>query len=226
MNSNKKTGRIAGVLLLLIFFLGITIFQFLQGAFLFSEDFLIAASENSIKLILSVLLGVLSGTASIFVAIILLPIFKKQHYSLAFLYVAFCILNFITIMIDNYGVISMLEFSKEYVKNTADVSNSLKIMGAVLSQNHWWTHHFYLLISCFPVFVLYYILFVSKLIPRFLSVFGVIAVVLMFIQVLASIFGHSISMDMLLPIALIQLTLPIYLIFKGLKSSELEIVSN
>lgn len=78
----------------------------------------------------------------------------------------------------------------------------------------------YLLISCFPVFVLYYTLFKSKLVPKIISVFGILAVSLMFIEEVFSFFGNSISMNMLLPMALIQLTLPIWLLIKGLNSES------
>lgn len=220
MNSIKKRSRIAGVLLLIIFFIGIFIFQFLQGAILFSEDFAALTSENDNKIILSVLLGVFSGIASIIVSILLLPIFKKYNFNLAYLYVALCIINFIAIMIDNYSVISMLEFSYEYVKNESDISRSIIMMKNIIYQKHWWTHYFYLLISCLPVFILYYSLFKSKLIPRALSIFGIFAVLLMAIQVIAAIFKNSISMDMMLPLAIIQLALPFWLIFKGLKKNS------
>jgi hypothetical protein len=63
---------------------------------------------------------------------------------------------------------------------------------------------------------------VSKLIPKVLSIVGIIAVILMFIEILFSILGHSISMNMLLPIGLIQLILPLWLLFKGLKFPVLE----
>lgn len=226
MSSNKKTGRIAGVLLLFIFISGVTIFQFLQSAVLSSKDFVIAASENENQLIASTVLGLFSGIASIIVAIILLPIFKKHHFNLAVLYVAFCLFNFVAIMIDNYSVLSMLEFSKISVKNTDEVSSVIKMMETLLYQEHIWTHYFYLLISCFPVFVLFANLFVSKLVPRILSGFGVVAAVLMFIEILATIFGQSISSNMMLPIGLIQLIFPFWLMFKGLKSSKLELVTD
>lgn len=77
MNSNKKTGRIAGALLLFIFISGVTTFQFLQGTILSSKDFVIATSENENQLILSTILGLFSGAASIIVAVIFLPIFKN-----------------------------------------------------------------------------------------------------------------------------------------------------
>jgi hypothetical protein len=224
MDSNQKAGRITGVLLLFVFISGIITFQYLQGPVLFAEDFITKTSANSNKVISSILLGIFSGLASIIVAIILLPIFKKYNAYLAYAYVAFCILNFVSIMIDNLSVIALLELSQDFVKNGAVNSETFKIMGTLVYQKHWWTHYLFLLISCVPVFVLYYTLFISKLVPRILSIFGIIAVGLMFIEMLCSILGHSIGMDMLIPIGLIQLILPLWLIYKGLYSSKLKAV--
>lgn len=225
MYSNKKTGRIAGVLLLFTFIAGIIIFQFLQNSVLSSKDFAIVALESENKLIFSTILGTFSGIASIIVAVLLLPVFKKNHIYLAFLYFAFCIVNFVAIMIDNHNVLEMLEFSRAFAKNTDETYNSINIMKTVIAKKHLWTHYFYLLVSCFSVFALYYTLFVSKLVPRILSSFGLFSVLLMFIQVMAIIFKQSISMDMMIPIALIQLVFPIWLIFKGLYTSKPENVS-
>ena len=223
MYTNQKAGRISGVLFLFVFISGVVIFQVLQGPVLFSDDFLTTTSENANTIIGSVLLSMLSGVASIIIAILLLPIFKRYSYYLTFLYLAFCILNFIAIMLDNVSVVSMLELSNDYVNNGD--SDTLKVMGNLLYEKHRWTHYLFLLLSCFPVFVLYCTLYVSKLVPRLISVFGILAVILMFVEVLFSIFGQSISMNMMLPMGLIQLALPLWLIFKGLKSPLLEEVS-
>ncbi|HAT65767.1 MAG TPA: DUF4386 domain-containing protein, partial [Flavobacteriaceae bacterium] len=163
--------------------------------------------------------SILSGLATITVATLLLPIFKRHNPHLAYVYFAFCILGFIAIMIDNVSVISMLELSNEYVKNGNHTS--VDMLETLVYQRHRWTHYFYLLLSCFPVFVLYYTLYLSKLVPRIISIFGIFAVILMFIEEVLSIFGHSISMNMLLPIALIQITLPLWLLFKGLNTPVL-----
>jgi hypothetical protein len=220
MITNQKIGRITGVLLLVIFISGIIIFQFLQGPVLFSDNFLTTTSANSNQIVGSVVLGIFSGITSIVIASILLPVFKRHSSILAYLYLAFCIINFITIMIDNVSVISILELSKEYVNNKND--SSLITLGSLAYERHWWTHYLYLLVSCFPVFILYYTLYLSKLVPRLISIFGLAAVILMFIEELFSIFGQSISMNMLLPIGLVQLILPLWLIFKGLNSNKVE----
>ena len=222
MKSNKKAGRLVGLLFLLIFATGIIVYQFLQGPVLFSDDFLTTTSANSNKIIISTLLLFLSGITSVVIATVLLPIFKKQSITLAFLYLASSILGFIAISIDNISVLSILELSLEYTKNETGNSDILNTLGNVFYKKHWWTHYLSLLISCFPVFILYYTLYVSKLIPKVISILGVIAVILMFIEILFSILRNSISMYMLLPIGLIQLILPIWLIYKGLNSTVFE----
>jgi len=226
MKSNKKTGRLVGLLFLLIFVTSIIVYQFLQGPVLSSDDFLTATSANSNNIIISTLLLFLIGITSVVIAVILLPIFKKYSISLAFLYLAFCILSFIAISIDNISVLSMLELSLEYTKNGTGNSEILNSLGNIFYKKHWWTHYLSLLISCFPVFILYYTLYVSKLVPKVISIVGIIAVIFMFIEMLFSIFGNSISMNMLLPLGLIQLILPLWLIFKGLNSSTLETEMN
>lgn len=220
MNSDKKIGRIVGVLFLLIFILGVIIYQYLQGPILFADNFLSIASYRADQIIISTLLGILSGVTSIVVATILLPIFKRHSYNLAFMYFAFCMLSFIAICIDNISVLSMLELSQEYVKSGTDKADLLNTMGIIFYEKHWWTHYLSLLISSFPVFILYVTLYLSKLIPRAISIFGIIAVILMFIEILFSILGHGISMNMLLPLGLVQIILPFWLIFKGLNSSK------
>ena len=222
MKSNKKTGRLVGLLFLIIFATGITVYQILQGPVLFSDVFLTTTSANSNEIIISTLLLFFSGITSVVIAAILLPIFKKYSITLAFLYLAFSILSFIAISIDNISVLSLLELSQEYTKNGTDNSDILTTLGNVFYKKHWWTHYMSLLISCFPVFILYYTLYLSKLIPKIISIVGIIAVILMFIEILFSILGNSISMNMLLPIGLIQLILPLWLIFKGLNSPTLE----
>ncbi len=214
MKSTKLTGRIVGILFLLIFISGVYIFQFLQTS-LFADDYLTAISTNSNQIILSTLLGLLSGVTAIIISILLFPIFKKHNVTLASIYIAFCILNFIAISIDNVSVLSLLELSKGYVTEGGSNYNSLNFLGALLYERHWWTHYMFMLISCFPVFVLYYTFYTSRLVPRVISVFGIVAVILMFTEMLFSIFGNSISMNMLLPTGLVQLLMPIWLIIKG-----------
>ncbi|WP_394751016.1 DUF4386 domain-containing protein [Spongiimicrobium salis] len=222
MKSNKKTGRLVGLLFLLIFVTGIIVYQLLQGPVLFADNFLKSTATHSQEIIASILLLYTSGILSIIIAALLLPIFKNYNSTLAFLYFAFSIVGFIAISIDNSSVISLLELSQEYTKNETGNTVMFDTLGNVFYEKHWWTHYLSLLLSCFSLATLYYILYVSKLIPRVISIFGIIAVILMFTELLCSILGNSISMNMLLPIGLVQLILPLWLMVKGLNLSRVE----
>ncbi|TCP26803.1 uncharacterized protein DUF4386 [Tenacibaculum skagerrakense] len=216
MKSNQKTARIVGVLFLFIFFIGVTVYQVLQAPLL-SDDVLKETATHQNQLISSTLLNMLSGILSISIAVLLFPVFKVNSTNLARLYFAFTLLNFIAIVIDNGSVFSLLELSKV----SSDIKNieTLNALQKIFSEKHWWTHYFSLLTSCFPVFVLYYTLFVAKLVPKLISLIGIIASILMFVEMLSSIFGHGISMNLMLPMAFIQLLLPIWLIIKGFKEN-------
>lgn len=222
MKSSTKLGRVIGLLFLFIFVMGILVYQFLQGPILFSDDFLTTAAPNANKLITSVLLGSLSGLFSIIISALLFPVFKKYSNTLAVLYLGFSILDFVAISIDNTSVLAMLELSKEYVTNVEVNTGILETMAPIYSQKHWWSHYLSLLTSCFSVFVLYFAFYRTKLIPKILSGFGMLAVILMFIELLTSILGEGISMNMLLPMGLIQLILPLWLLVKGLNTKWLE----
>ncbi len=217
MNSNQKTARIVGVLFLLIFISGVTVYQILQAP-LFSDNFLKETVAYQDQLIGSTLLNMFSGILSICIAVLLFSIFKKYNTNLARLYFAFTLLNFIAIVIDNGSVFSLLEFSKV----SSEISNidTLNALQKVFFEKHWWTHYISLLTSCFPVFVLYYTLFVTKLVPKIISIIGIIASILMFVEMLSSIFGNGISMNLMLPMAFVQLLLPILLLIKGFKEDE------
>ena len=218
MNSTKKTTRIIGILLLITFISGILVYQVLRGPFLFGEDYLTNAVSNVDKVIYSTLLSFLGGLLTIIISVMMIPIFKKFSVKLAFLYLAFCILNFIAIAIESYSAMSLLDFSIEFSK--AENNTMLESLSGVYYNNHRSAHFMYLLTSCFPVFVLYYSLFVGKLVPKAISIFGIVAIILMFVSVLLSIFNISGGSDLMLPLAIIQLFFPFWMIFKGFKTSK------
>jgi len=218
MNSNISSGRTVGVILLLTFILGVLINQFLQGPIIFSEDFLNKVAANSNQVILSVLLVLTSSILALVMAVILLPIFKQSNYSLAFLYLAFSVISFATYLIDNTVILTMLGLSKEYVAAGASEAGYFESIGAVFYQARWWTHYMTLLISSLPFFLFYYLFYQTKLIPRFVSIWGLLAVLLLLVEVLFSMYGQSLGMILFLPMGLVQIFLAIWLIIKGLKS--------
>ena len=124
------------------------------------------------------------------------------------------------IAIDNVSTLSVLELSLSYSKHQEVNGETFGIISELLYQKHWWTHYMSLLTSSFYMFTFYLLFYQSKLIPRILSVGGLIAVSMMFIEILSSIFGQSIGMILMLPLGIVQLSLVVWLLIKGIKHNN------
>ncbi len=224
MISNKRIGRILGVLFLLQFIIGILINQFLLGPIVFAPDFLTEVTANYTQVVLSVLIGLTGSAISIGVAVLVLPIFKQHNSGVAFWYLGFSIIGFAMGLIDNTNVLSILALSQEYVKAGATDINSFEDLGTLLYGTRWWTHYLDMLVAIFALPVFYYVLYVLKLIPRFISVWGGIGVLLMLTAILLTIFeqgAHGTEMMLLVPLGLNRLFLAIWLMIKGFNSSQI-----
>jgi hypothetical protein len=213
-------GRIVGFLILLTFILGVVVYQILQGPVLFADDFLASTSANKYQIIISTLLGLLNGIITIGIAALMLPVFKQYNFSLSFLFLSLAIVSFVMIAIDNVSTLSILELSIRNSNNELNNDGAMGIIGGLLYQKHWWTHYMSLLSSTFYLFTFYLLWYQSTLIPKVLSLFGMIAVLMMFIEILASILGQSIGMILMLPLGIAQLSLIVWLLIKGINHQK------
>jgi len=210
-------GRIIGILLLTSIILGVVVYQVLQGPILFADDFLTATSDNKDSIITSTILGLLNGVITIIIAVLILPVFKQYNFGISFLYLSFTIISFVMIAIDNVSTLSILELSISHSKHKEVNGVAFGVIGELLYQKHWWTHYMSLLSSSLYMFTFYLLFYQSKLIPKILSLGGLIAVSMMFIEIISSIFGHSIGMTLMLPLGIVQLLLVAWLMIKGIK---------
>ncbi len=222
-SANKTLPRIAGVLILVQSVIGFLINEVLAGPYTFAKDYLTVVSAHSFEVTIAMLLGVVDGAISISFAAMLLPIFKKQSEIAAYAFLAFSVLGFMVNAIDGANMQSLLTLSKEYVSAANPDAHYFQTMGAVAYATRLWTHLMTLLVACFPSAVFYYLLFSSRLVPRFISVWGFISVALMALAVLLIIFGQGTYMMLFLPMGLNQLVLVGWLIIKGFKNRELHI---
>ena len=219
MNLNKKTARIVDVLFLIVTItFGLTN-QVLLGPIIFGPDFLTNISANTTQVIISMLLELIGSALAVGIAVMLFPILKDHSKNIAFWYLGFEIIDFTINAVSGISVLSLLTLSQEYVKAGSPDSSYFQILGILSHAKHWWTHLIGLLVSCFGPLMFYYLLYQSKLIPRFLSVWGLIGLPLSLTAILLAIFDQGIVMILFLPMGLNQLFLAIWLIVKGFNSS-------
>ena len=219
MNSNRKTARIVGLL-----FITATVASSLSFAIfdpiLNAPDILVNVSANITQVIIGVLLLLIDCAAVVAIPVMLVPIFKKHNEALALGYVGARIIESVILIVGTIILLSLLTLSQEYVQAAAPDASYFQTLGTLLLAVYEWT----LLVGIMIVFsltalILNYLLYQSELIPRWLSVWGLIGATLLLAVGLLEIFGFNLTEILSIPIALQEMVFAVWLIVKGFNSS-------
>ena len=223
MNSNRKTARIVGALFLIAMVTSLVGAGLLESI-LSDPDFLTNVSENETQVRLGVLLELINGIAVVCIAVMMFPIFKKYSEALALGYVSFRIIEAVIVIGAVIGPLTVIALSQEYLTAGASDASSFQTIGTsfIAVRSHLVGQMLGIFFSL-GALLFYYLLYQSKLVPRFISVWGLIAVVLVFTWNLLELIGLSISVGIIfgLPIILNEIFLGIWLIAKGFNSSAI-----
>jgi len=221
MNTNRKTARIVGLL-----FITATVASSLSFAIfdpiLNAPDILVNVSANITQVIIGVLLLLIDCAAVVAIPVMLVPIFKKHNEALALGYVGARIIESVILIVGTIILLSLLTLSQEYVQAAAPDASYFQTLGTLLLAVYEWA----LLVGIMIVFsltalILNYLLYQSELIPRWLSVWGLIGATLLLAVGLLEIFGFNLTEILSIPIALQEMVFAVWLIVKGFNSSAI-----
>ena len=192
------------------------------------------AYADKSAVIIGNLLNLICAVAMIFIPIVLFPVAKKFNQDLAQAYVVFRFLEGILFIYMAIKSLTFISLSKSYGAAGDQDAAFYRILGSSVHEDLHWATIIYILVFIFGAVAFYSLLFRSKLVPRFLSVWGLLAIVLMLTGVLMAIFGWGIFNSAPLmkgmvwfapPIALNELVLSIWLIIRGFNLSEISAIS-
>ncbi|TEU09870.1 MAG: DUF4386 domain-containing protein [Anaerolineales bacterium] len=223
MNSNRRTARIVGALFLIAIVVSILGGSIIEPI-ITAPDYLSRVSANGALVVLGVLLELINGLAVIGIAVLLFPIFKKHNEALALGYVALRILEAVVVITALSGPLTLIALSREYVAaGAADASAFHAVGTSLVAERSLWVSQMLGIFFGLTALVLYCILYQSKLVPRFISIWGLIGAALVMAWNLLELFGISVSLGMVLalPMILNEIFLAIWLIVKGFNSPSL-----
>jgi len=223
MNSNKKIARIVGVLFITAT-VSAVLSGFLVGPILDDPDYLIIVSANENQVLIAVLLEIILAVSVVGIAVFLFPLFRKHNEALALGYVGLRILEGVIIIVGAISALLLLALSQEFVAGTPDASY-FQTLGTLLLEERDWTF----LLGPVIVFslnslILNYLLYQSRLVPRFISVWGLIGATLLLAAGLLAMFDiYNIDSTVFLaaPIGVNEMVLAVWLIVKGFNSSAI-----
>jgi hypothetical protein len=220
MNTNIKTARAVGALFLIAMVTSLVGGLWLESI-ITAPDYLTSVSAKAIQVITGVLLELINGIAVVSIGVLMFPIFKKHGESLALGYVVARIIEGVIIIAAVISPLALITLSQEYVASGAADASQLEASGTVfLAVRTVLAGQLLGIFFGLAALVFYYLLYRSKLVPRFISVWGLIAAALVLTWNLLETFGISVSFGMILalPIILNEIFLGIWLIIRGFSS--------
>jgi hypothetical protein len=223
MNSNRKRTIIAGSL----YFIGTVAGVFSISIAADSPDYLLKASANSNQVLLSALFQFIMTIAYVGFAIVLYPILRKQMESLALGFLSFRIIAAVLNIIGFICLLLILSLSQQYVKTGTPDSSYFQILGDLLRTCRDFVNHVAMIFATSVGGLMFYLLlFKTKLIPRWLSLWGLFGTLF---TILASLLVMFKMIDILtstylvlnLPLILLEIVLAIWFMVKGFNPSEI-----
>ena len=222
MNSNRKTAIIVGVLFIIALVFDI-IGRGIYEPILNAPDFLVNAYPNKIQLIIGILLEFICAPAIVLIPIMLFPILKKYNESIALGYVGFRFLEGILFIFMVINSLSQISLSQDYLNSGTGNASYFQTLGNSIQAENDWATLIYIIVFTLGALMFYYLLYKSKIIPRFISVWGFITAALLLTGALLGMLGLiPLSKVMIFfgpPIALNEIVLSLWLITKGFNSS-------
>jgi hypothetical protein len=226
MNSNRKTAIIVGVLFL-AGYVGVFVGDAISGPVLNAPDYLSNVYPNKIRVIIGMLIEVLLNDVSVVgIGVMLFPILKKYGEGIALWYAGMRVIEAVALIVGTISALSLITLSQEYIAAGAVDTSSFQASGALaLAVRHWAADVMLTVFFIVGALILYFILYKSKLVPRFVSIWGLISVASLIIANVSGVpdltYGFHPGQILYFPIMSSEVLLAIWLIVKGFKSTAI-----
>ena len=229
MNSYRKNAISAGVLFIIATVVGLLSVPLLAP--MNATNYLVSVSTNANQIATAALLLFIGGAAAPGIAIALYPVLRKYNEGLALGSVGFRLIEGVFYIVGVMGLLSLLTLSQEFVKAGAPDTSYFQTLGAlILAVRDSAGFVFGVIAFCLGALMYYYVFYQSKLIPRWLSGWGLVGATLCMVAGVLVMFRLIIPVSTIhivlnLPIAVQEMVLAVWLIVKGFNSSAIASLS-
>jgi len=215
MRTHRKTAMIVGVLFIIGTVSGILSAVF-TGSILDAPDYLAQVAANEPKMITGAFFVLLMGLSLVMVPVMMYPLFKRQNEVLALGAVVFRgPLEAATYILMVVSWLLLIVVSRE-VASAADAAQ-FQALGTVLLKANEMINPVLEIVFSLGALMFYILFYQTRLIPRWLSGWGVIGAVVYLAAGILALFGYG--MEFLLALLGVQeMVMALWLIFKGFNS--------
>ncbi len=222
MDSCRKTAIIVGVLFItatVAYSIGMVLLDPILG----SSDYLTKASENENQVIIGAFFVLIDSVAVAGIGIAIYPILKKYDETKALGYAGARIAEGILFTVNVIFILTLLTLSQEFVKAGAPHDSYYQTLGTVLLAAGDWAFLLGFGVAfTLSALILNSFLYQSKLVPRWLSVWGFIGAALLWVYYLLQFVSVNQAEILFLPIAVQEMVFAVWLIIKGFNLTAID----
>jgi hypothetical protein len=215
MTQNKRLARIVGGLFITGTVAGI-LSAALTAPILSGQDYLTKIAADETPMLIGTLLVLLMGFSLAMVPVVLYPVLRRYSEVLALGAVVFRgaleAIAYVAVVLTWLGLVTV---GREFADAGAAATPSLQLTGVFLLGMQDWSSHIVSIVFGIGALMIYGIFFTSRLVPRWLSVWGLIGAVLYLAVALLAVVGVSGLAPLMAPLAVQEMVLAVWLILKG-----------
>jgi hypothetical protein len=218
MNTNRKIAILVGILFILGTLAGVGSMLITQSA-LSAPDFLDQIAANPTPMLLGSLFVLTMGLVLALVPVLLYPILKRQDEILALAYVVFRgALEMVCYIAMSICWLFLVVVSQQAASAGAASLPALQSLGVVLMKGNDSIANLLVIIFSLDALMLYTMLYRSQLVPRWISIWGFIAIIMHFstaFLLMFRIIDENTSSLINMPIFFQEMVMAVWLIAKG-----------
>lgn len=220
MNTSKRNARLAGFLILLATATFITGDGLLASIF-GNADFLAEVYPNRSQIIIGVMLEYVDAFAVVGVGILLYPLLQPHDGTIAIGYVATRILEAVLLLVSGVSLLALIVLSQNATQSVVADTDIFHVFGTLLIEHSNLSFQLAMLALGIGSVPFCYLLFTSKLIPQWMALTGIVGYIALAASAVLTIFGNSNLADYLyIPGAIFEIVFPLWLLFRGLDTSN------
>lgn len=223
--SDRKTAVAVGVLFIVatgFLYIGEAVY----GPFLEGSDYLELAFPNRIVAVGGMLLEFACVIAIPLISVLLFPILRRRNETLAVGYVGFRFFEAILFANVEINKLSLINASRGYLNGSNAGAQFYRDLGSSIQATNDWMFSIYVIVFGAGAILLYSAFYGSRLVPRFISVWGFLAALLIVTGALLAMVllgpeaaGFAWAPLFFVPIAVNEMVLAVWLIAKGFDSA-------
>lgn len=219
MDNNKKIARTVGILFIIGTVAGML--SMIGTSIIDDPDYLSKIAESKNTVVLGALLILTMGIALSSMTVVLFPVLKKYNETLALGALIFRgALELVCYVASALSWLLLIALSQNFVSSGTPVLSNFQLMGNMLRADQFLMGEITAILFSIGALFIYYIFYKTKLIPRWLSLWGIVGAIIYLADGILCIFMFSTEYEFFKYILGVQeMIMAGWLIVKGFNSS-------